>query len=89
MRKTKSKCPTCGASRKLVLVATDDWEGLYEDGKLLTEGHSIDVDQFASHAGIELDTIWAEVYFDGYNRSSCPENLSEVMEVLEALKGKQ
>lgn len=89
MRKNQIKCPTCGVSRKLVLVAADDWEGLYEDGKLLTEGHSIDVDEFASRAGVELDTIWADVYFDGYERSSCPENLSEITEVLDALKGKQ
>jgi len=29
-------------NKKLVIISGDDWEGIYIDGKLIDEGHSID-----------------------------------------------
>lgn len=74
---------------KFVMVVANDWAGLYKDGKLISEGHSVENDTLAAAADLDYEELWAETYFDGYNHSSCPDNLSEIQEVLDALKEKQ
>lgn len=74
---------------KFVIVNADDWQGLYKDGELVTEGHSVELHELASAADIELEELEADVYFDGYDHSRCPQSLDEITEVLDALKGKQ
>lgn len=48
---------------KLTLVRGDDWEGIYIDGKLVTEGHSHDTMEaikLAIARGVtEAETMWA------------------------------
>lgn len=79
---SSSCCPACGRPGKLVLVRGDDWAGLYKDGKLFTEGHSVDVEELAVSAGIDLEVLWPDDFFDGYERSRCPDNLSEVRDFI-------
>lgn len=33
--------------KSFVLAYADDWEGLYHEGKLLTQGHKIQRDEYA------------------------------------------
>lgn len=63
----------------LVLVTNhDDWEGLYVNGVLYTQGHRIDHDDLLRAVGIELKTVEP----DGewlYGRGNLPDRLDEVM----------
>lgn len=49
-----------GSSRNrginIVLVVGDDWEGLYVNGQLAVEGHSLTVRDVCACIGIELQT---------------------------------
>jgi hypothetical protein len=65
----------------VVMIYGDDWQGLYIDGRLKTEGHKISVCDFATHVcdlgkfefdGEDADQDWLE------DRGSLPKNLSEV-----------
>jgi hypothetical protein len=52
-------------NRQIVIAYGDDWEGLYVDGVLAEEGHSISVHHFCKALGIDLeqkavDTDWLE-----------------------------
>jgi hypothetical protein len=63
--------------KELVIAYGDDWEGLYIDGQLQEEGHSISLYHFCKAVGIELtqkgvDTDWLE------NRGNLPSKISEV-----------
>lgn len=63
--------------KEIVLACFDDWEGLYIDGKLVVEDHSITLESFARHAGVNLSE--KQVNYDWMQyRSRFPENLSEV-----------
>jgi len=42
---------------KIVLVAGDDWEGLYIDGKLKRETHLLTADVVMDALGIEYDYV--------------------------------
>lgn len=59
---------------KFTIACGDDWQGLYKDGKLVYENHSIDAGQLAKYAGLNLeyrsvDSEWLE------RRGSLPELL--------------
>lgn len=68
-------------NKKAILVTNYvDWEGLYIDGKLVTEGHRIRKEDLLGHFGITLDTIeTAEGWLE--SRGKLPENLSDVEEM--------
>ena len=64
--------------KSVQLVYGDDWKGLYVNGKLAYEGHSITPKEILDAIGIEsewvaVDPDWLE------SRGSLPENLSEVV----------
>lgn len=68
------------ASRKpnLHIIRSDqgDWIGLYRDGKLLREGHSIPEDEVLDALGIEYGyTVWDEEFNEHGGR--CPDDLPE------------
>ena len=44
---------------EVTLVRSDDWEGLYIDGKLAVEASSIQYHEFAAKAGVDLKEVWA------------------------------
>jgi len=59
----------------IVLVSTDEWEGLYINGKNVDEGHSLSASQIVELLGgtiLYADEDW--LIEQGY----LPENLSEV-----------
>lgn len=62
------------SEKKITLVSMDDWEGLYIDGVLVYETHSIGVHTFAKYAGIELEEIEADA---DLVEDRLPKNLSE------------
>jgi hypothetical protein len=64
--------------REIVFVHGDsgDWEGIYVDGKLLREDHSLDPDDVLSVLGIAYETHWIDME-DG---SRLPKDLSELAE---------
>lgn len=65
------------AEREIVIVDADDWAGLYIDGKLVYEGHSIDYRQVFKHLNIDYSRKEADFeWMDEVGR--LPENLSEV-----------
>ncbi len=64
---------------KITLVSNgDDWAGLYVDGKLFTEGHSITARDLVNAAGIEADHIDVTTDWLGGTVSNLPAQLSEI-----------
>lgn len=52
-------------NHKYTLVIADDWEGLYRDGELLTQGHSLSMFDVFGALGLDLgkvrpDNTWLE-----------------------------
>ena len=62
---------------KYTLISGDDWCGLYKNGKLVTEGHSIKLTDFAKIIGIDLEVKWINQDWLE-NRGCLPKELSEV-----------
>jgi hypothetical protein len=67
----------CMKKKEVVIVGGDDWEGIYIDGKLVREGHSIDSDDVLEALGIDyvsrgVNQEWLE------EMGSLPDNLSDV-----------
>lgn len=62
---------------KLTVVSNhDDWEALYVEGKLWTEGHHLTWKHLAQALGIEVDEIYAGKHLEQYG--SCPSNLEDL-----------
>ena len=75
-------------NKEFVLIDTDDWSGLYYNGKLVDEGHSIDwkyVIKKIFNCSIDSNYIDQED-FEEYFGSHCPETLDEVKIKLDAKK---
>jgi hypothetical protein len=62
---------------KITLVTAYDWEGLYIDGKLVTEGHTIHANDLFRLMGINGQEIHADDAWLG-ERGGLPKNLDEV-----------
>lgn len=66
---------------KLVLVRADDWEGIYVDGKLVTEGHSHDtleaIKLAIKHGVSEAETKWANDAWL-HDQGNLPNKLADV-----------
>lgn len=61
----------------ITFVEYDDWEGLYLDGKLVLEGHSLDTSHVLDALGIQHSSVW--VSDAQIEESGClPERLAEV-----------
>lgn len=65
---------------KKITIATnyDDWEGLYVDGILFTEGHKLRSEDIFEALGIHYEEVSAGSYLENYGR--LPENLDELEE---------
>lgn len=75
---------------KITLIYAEDWAGLYKDGKLVVDGHSVSCEELAKAAELDFEEVNASIYFDSYeNDGRCPDELSSITEKLDALKGKQ
>ena len=42
--------------KKFIHVAADDWEGLYVDGKLVAQGHSLSLETWFRHLEVDVDS---------------------------------
>lgn len=63
--------------KKITLVSGDDWQGLYIDGKLAIEGHSVSVEDVLLMLDINHETLFANdnwLDVEGY----LPEDLKDV-----------
>lgn len=61
----------------ITFVEYDDWEGLYLDGKLVLEGHSLDTSHVLDALGISHSSVW--VSDAQIEKAGClPERLAEV-----------
>jgi len=67
---------------KLIFVGSDDWEGLYINGKLIMEDHHLDVFKILKAIDIKYQYIEAD---DDWicERGTLPENIKEVKEAQE------
>lgn len=45
---------------KVDIIQDDDWAGLYIDGKLVHEDHSIELDTLISHTHMDWNMEWCE-----------------------------
>jgi hypothetical protein len=67
-----------GSPKSLAWVHCDDWEGLYVNGKLIREGHGIEIDDIPTDVlGVEIESIYPN---DDWLKDGgrMPENLDEV-----------
>ena len=55
----------------------DDWEGLYVDGELATEGHQLIIEDLADVLGIEIEDKYANIDWLE-ERGSLPNKLEDV-----------
>lgn len=64
-------------NKKYTLVRGDYWEGLYIDGKLVTEGHEISLAEFAQLLGLDFERKCANLNWLE-TRGSLPDSLKKV-----------
>ena len=62
---------------EVTLVRSDDWEGLYIDGKLAVEASSIQYREFAAKADVNLKEVWANEDWL-IDLGNFPENIKDV-----------
>lgn len=69
-------------SKMLTLVSNkDDWEGLYVDGILWAEDHSISSETLLKALGIEIEHITVDADWL-YERGNLPNNLEEISDFI-------
>lgn len=64
--------------RGIVLVRADDWEGLYINGELVEEGHSVGVSTVMKKIGINMEERWCDDNWL-YERGRLPKQLKDVV----------
>jgi hypothetical protein len=62
---------------KFTFVEGDDWVGLYMDGELVYEGHSISPAYLAELLDADFERIWADDAWL-YDVGTLPKNLEDV-----------
>jgi hypothetical protein len=45
---------------QVTIVDGDDWEGLYVDGRLVTEGHRVSVTEALNAVGVSCEVVYAD-----------------------------
>lgn len=57
-------------TKRLVVIRDEggDWEGIYVDGVLQSEGHSLTLDTFAACAEVEFDDAYTNLESQGLSR---------------------
>lgn len=63
--------------KKITLIYTDDWMGLYIDDNLVYEGHEIEEEVLLKHLNIDCDALWADEEWLN-NRGNLPKKLEDV-----------
>lgn len=64
---------------KVDFIRSDDWEGLYIDGKCVAQGHLLDVEEVLSFLNVECTFRWLD---SGYMMSLgwLPTDLKDIAE---------
>lgn len=65
-------------NKKITFVKGDDWEGLYINGKLIKEDHSLHVEDVLEAVGVKVDTLHADCEWL-WDQGSLPDKLDEVV----------
>jgi len=72
---------------KIVFLNTDDWSGIYVDGELKSEGHSMTAYDMLEILKIKHESIYVgDEKFEELFGSSCPDTFDEVKLALDAKK---
>ena len=61
---------------KITLVQGEDWVGLYVDGKLKNQGHSLSPFEVCDALGVDNETVWADEHLKEHGY--CPPKLEDV-----------
>ncbi len=65
----------------ITLVRGDDWEGIYVDGKLMTEGHSIEISEAIwigiNHKATKVETKFCDLGWL-HDEGNLPQALADV-----------
>lgn len=75
-------------NKEITILSTDDWEGLYHNGELLDEGHSINFYSILRKLGYHIEYISVDdpEEFENYFGTNCPDTLDEVKMKLDVKK---
>jgi hypothetical protein len=65
--------------QQIVLVDGDGWEGLYINGRLVTQGHHVTKQDLLEHLGIDSDFRFADTEWLA-DRGHLPDRLRDVKE---------
>lgn len=66
-------------SKKIIIVTNgDDWEGLYLDGKLITEGHSVSPRDICNALNINMELVELSSEYLGEKISNLPKDFSKI-----------
>lgn len=66
-------------NKKINILSGDDYEGVYIDGKLLMEAHSIDYIRLLRKLGYEIEYVYMnDEEWKKLNSDSCPPNWEDV-----------
>jgi hypothetical protein len=63
--------------KKITYVTSDEWEGIYVDGKLVCENHSLSIREFLEYTGVECDRMDCDEDWMA-DHGHLPEDLAEV-----------
>ena len=64
--------------KNIVFICADDWEGMYINGELIAEGHSIEKNTVLTALSIEFKEYWTVDEKWLTDRGRLPDYLSEV-----------
>lgn len=72
--------------KKLIIMRGDDWEGVYYNGKLLYQGHSIRWDDVLKQLGYNTVSNYIEEEHWEQLGWAFPENIEDVQKIIEIKK---
>lgn len=66
-------------THKITIVSNyDNWEGVYVDGELKTEGHSVDSEEILKLLGMDVEKIEVSTDYLGGKVAGLPQKLSKI-----------
>jgi len=73
-------------NKNLTLIEGDDWEGIYQNGKLLVQGHRLEVREVLKLLGYKINSTYLSEEEWEIIGNSCPIELDGVLMKLNAKK---
>lgn len=65
-------------NHKFVVVDSDQWQGLYVDGVLVFQYHSVDLVSQLKKFGVDISSVWADSDPTLYDTGKFPARLEDV-----------